>query len=125
MSLPFLLAGDFYAQMSRDVETGFALKELVGVNADVDAGTEDIWNYGGSITQAAAAAALKISSSSASDVGQYVKLTGLNANYDEITERVGMLTGQTQITSLNSFLRLNSVELVEIGTVVPATAAAI
>jgi hypothetical protein len=124
MSLPITMVNDFYLEVTRGNVTGFAAKELIGINAAVG-GTEDIWNYGGNITQPAAAAVVHVSSSSASDVTQYVKVTGLDANYDEITETIGMLQGQTELASgVKQFLRVNNAELVATAPIVLATTAA-
>ena len=113
MSLPFLMAGDFYMQMSRDVESGFTLRKLEGACADIDAGTFDIWNYGAGANRTLATAAdnLHVSSSSASDITSFVTVTGLDANYNEIVETIGISAGKTQVEGSLQFLRVNVVTL--------------
>lgn len=51
------------------------------------------------------AAQLSLVSTSASDVGKSVVISGLDSNYDTITETV-VINGTTPVTSVNSFLRV-------------------
>jgi len=126
MSLPNTIINDFFLEVARGNVTGYSALELKGLNADIDAGTEDVWNQGGDITQVTTAAVLCVSSTSALDVSQYVQVNGLDQNYDEITETIGMLTGQTKITGTKAFLRVNSVALVAApAPIVPVTTPAI
>lgn len=113
MSLPTTIVNDFYLEVLRGNVSGFTAKELVGVNADIDAGTEDIWAQGGSITQVSTAAVLYASSSEDSDLDTVVTITGLDTNYDEITENITLTHAgaETPKAGLKAFLRVNSVTL--------------
>lgn len=113
MSLPNTIVNDFYLEVIRGNTNNFVAKDLQGVNADVDAGTEDIWNEGGDITQVTTAATLRVSSSAAADITQSVTITGLDANYDEVTEVIDLdgTDGQTIVVGTVSFLRVNSAVL--------------
>jgi len=110
--LPNTLSNDFYFEVNRGNITGFSTLELVGVNAAVG-GTEDIWNSGASISQVSSAAVLNVSSSDATDIDLAVTITGLDANYDEITEVIttAHASGQTKVTGTQLFLRVNSVTI--------------
>jgi len=109
MGLPTVVVNDFYLEVTRGNVNGFAAKELLGMNTSVD-GTEDIWNQGGSIVQATTAALLYVSSSDAGDITQSVIITGVDSNYDEITENI-TLKGQTRVAGTKAFLRVNDVAL--------------
>jgi len=113
MSLPNTIVNDFYLEVIRGNTNNFVAKDLQGMNADVDAGTEDIWNEGGDITQVTAAATLRVSSSAIADTTQSVTITGLDSNYDEITEIIELdgTDGQTIVVGTTSFLRVNSAVL--------------
>ena len=112
MSLPTVIANDFYLEVARGNVTGYTAREIVGQNAAVG-GTEDIWDQGGSITQVATAALLYISSDAAGDITQTVTITGLDANYDEITETIALngADGRTRVAGTKTFLRVNSAVL--------------
>jgi len=112
MSLPTVIANDFYLEVARGNVTDFVSREIAGMNAAVG-GTEDIWDQGGSITQVATAALLYISSDAAGDITQTVTITGLDANYDEITETIALngADGCTRVAGTKTFLRVNSAVL--------------
>ena len=110
--LPINVTNDFYFEVNRGNVENFNAFELVGTNAAVGE-TEDIWNSGGTITQASTAAVLNVSSSDALDIDLAVTITGLDANYDEITEvlTTAHADGQTKVTGTKLFLRVNSVTI--------------
>lgn len=112
MSLPIVMSNDFYLEVARGNVTDFVSREIAGMNAAVG-GTEDIWDQGGSITQVATAALLYISSDAAGDITQTVTITGLDANYDEITETIALngADGRTRVAGTKTFLRVNSAVL--------------
>jgi hypothetical protein len=81
-----------------------------GINADVGTSVETVWAQGGTYTYLAAASVLKISSSSASDAAagtgaRTVYVSGLDGSYNEINEVV-TLNGQTEVNTVNSYLRV-------------------
>lgn len=101
--------------------------ELFGRNPDVDLGVpESVWAAGGVITQRTAAAVVELISSSVEDdpdkgagvpgTGAHtVKISGLDANWDEIDETV-TLNGAAAVTSTLNFLRVNFAEVATVGT---------
>jgi len=126
MSLPTEIVNDFYLEVARGNVTGYTAKELIGFNADIDAGTEDVWNQGGSRTLATTAGVVAVSSTSTLDINQYISVTGLNEDYDEITEIIGPLTGRTRVTGTTTFWRVNNVAVSAItGVAAAATTAAL
>lgn len=112
MSLPTVMSNDFYLEVSRSNVNNFAAREIAGMNPAVG-GTEDIWDQGGNITQVSTAALLYISSDAAGDTSKVVTITGLDANYDEITESITLNSsdGRTRVAGTKSFLRVNGVTL--------------
>jgi len=81
-----------------------------GFNPDIDDSLETIWAEGGLYSYLSAATVLKISSSSTNDTSagtgaRTVTLSGLDANYDEISETI-TLNGQTAVNSTLSYLRI-------------------
>lgn len=116
MTMPIVISNDFFLEVMRGNVSGFASREIVGTVPAV-AGTYDIWNAGVDtnkvITQVATAAILYVSSSSAADITQSVTITGLDANYDVITETIALnaADGRTRVAGTKAFLRVNSVTL--------------
>jgi len=81
-----------------------------GFNPDVDNLLETVWAQGGLYSYLATASVLKVSSSSTADAAagtgaRTVTLSGLDANYSEISETV-TLNGQTAVNTTNSYLRI-------------------
>ena len=81
-----------------------------GFNSDIDDSLETIWAQGGLYSYLAAATQLSISSSSANDTSagtgaRTVTLSGLDTDYNEISETI-TLNGQTAVTTTNSYLRI-------------------
>lgn len=89
---------------------GLRVEVLRGFNADIDTSSETIWDEGGAYAFPAAAAAMTVSSSSASDdagsTGALtVEIKCLTATYAEATEIVTM-DGQTEVTMATECLRI-------------------
>lgn len=91
-----------------------------GVNADVDAGTEDVDSAGGTINIPTSAAATNIISSSANDAAagtgaRTCRVIGIDTNYKKLVETV-TLNGTTQVVLTGTYLRINSVEVLTAGS---------
>ena len=119
----------FDLQVSRDQITGHSRVFQFGINSSVPAAASPATIWGLSTTYAfpAAATVMKVSSGSANDAAagtgaRTVLITGLNASYVVISETV-ILNGQTAVNTTNSYLRINSMEVLTDGS--GATAAGI
>lgn len=84
-----------------------------GMNEAVGTSFEDIWSNSGTFTYPSSAATFTIESASTDDDGdpvgtgaRTVEVLGLDGNFAEITETI-TLDGTTQVTSSNSYLRIN------------------
>jgi|SRR6056300_551970 len=101
----------FYLQVARNQISFHKSNFKFGFNADVDDSLETVWAQGGLYSYLASASVLKVSSSSTADTSagtgaRTVELSGLDTNYDEISETV-TLNGQTAVNTTNEFLRIN------------------
>lgn len=116
------------AEFQLDVALGSYPNIRIGIqsgrNTDIDTGTtpETIWNGGGSYTgfNATAAETLTVVSNNANDTAagtgaRTVRLYGLDADYNEITEDV-TLNGLTPVTTTQSFLRMDTSEVLTAGS---------
>ena len=101
----------FYLQVARNQISFHKSNFKFGFNADVDDSLETVWAQGGLYSYLTSASVLKVSSSSTADTSagtgaRTVELSGLDTNYDEISETV-TLNGQTAVNTTNEYLRIN------------------
>jgi len=86
--------------VSMGIMPGYSFISKYGVNLEIATGTdpEDIWEGGGLYTYDAweTAPIMYMSSSSTSDVGQTIRVIGLDINGDEVTQ-YPVTTGQTNV----------------------------
>lgn len=75
-----------------------------GFNAAVGTSEETVWDQGGIYAYPSSATVMKVSSSDNGDTST-VEISGLDSDYNEITETV-TITGQTAVNTTNSFLRV-------------------
>jgi len=110
----------FELQVARNQIMGHYALFKFGINGAVGTSTETVWAEGGTYVYPAAATVMKISSSSADDAAagtgaRTISITGLDANYNEISETV-TLNGQTEVNTVNSYLRIFSMIVVTAGS---------
>jgi hypothetical protein len=110
----------FELQVARGQVDGHKAIFKFGINGDVGTSVETVWAQGGTYVYPAAATVMKISSSSADDAAagtgaRTISISGLDANYNEISETV-ILNGQTEVNTVNSYLRIFSMFVVTAGS---------
>ena len=111
---------DFLLSVAKGQIEGHSLVHKFGANHDIDTASETVWSQGGTYAWQAAASTLKVSSSDGADTGagtgaRTVRLYGLNATYDEVTEDI-TLTGQTEVVSSTSYIRIHRMEVLTAGS---------
>lgn len=112
---------DFSLQVARGLIPGHSVVTVFGYNPDVDTSEESVWPDGGTVPHPTVASVLKVSSSDAADVSpsgtgaRTVRITGLNANYFEVSETV-VLNGQTAVNTVNSYLYVNGLTVTSVGS---------
>jgi hypothetical protein len=110
----------FELQVSRGQITWHETLFQFGINSAVPTTFETIWTASSVYTYLAAASVLTISSSSATDSSsntgaRTVRINGLDANYNEISETVS-LNGQTAVNTVNSYLRVFGIQVMTAGS---------
>jgi hypothetical protein len=110
----------FDLQVARGQISGHSIVTVSGYNSDVDSAAYEMITPVGNLSYAAAALQMTVSSSSANDTSagtgaRTVLITGLDANYNVISESV-TLNGQTAVTMTASFFRVNSMLVTTAGT---------
>lgn len=99
---------DYYLQVARGQVVGAYALNKFGRNPDIDAGTEDVWDAGGTWAAPTTARVHNIKSSNANDTSagtgaRTISITGLNGSYAETTETV-TLNGTTDVPTANSYV---------------------
>ena len=100
----------FELQVARGQIPWHKLLFKFGNNSDINGSLETIWSRGGLYVYPASATVMTVSSSSANDTSggtgaRTVLVSGLDANYYEISETV-ILSGQTPVNTVNSYIRM-------------------
>lgn len=97
----------FELQVARNLIKGHTQVNIFGYQASVSTTFIPIWEDATVYTYPPAATTMQIVSDSAADVGIQIRIMGLNALYDPITEVV-TLNGTTPLSTVGSYLRINS-----------------
>lgn len=119
--MAFFNPRDFIIEVAKGNIPGHELVNVSGENADVDTSSDEtIWTAGGSYVAPTAARVHDLASTSANDAAagtgaQSVRVTGLDASYNEISETKS-LNGITNVPTDNSYLRINSFEVTAVGS---------
>lgn len=102
------------------LQSGVTAVNKFGRNTDIDVGTEDIWATGGTWAAPATASVVNIVSADAADDSagtgaRTVSVTGLDSNYDEITETVTM-DGLTPVATANGYWIIHRIIVLTAGS---------
>ena len=117
MSLPITTVNDFYLEVVRGNVNGYTAREIVGQNAALAGADKFIWGEGTvssqDLTEATTAAIVYVSTTAAGDTSKAVTITGVDANYDEITEVIttNATDGRTRVAGTKAFLAINKVTI--------------
>jgi hypothetical protein len=101
MTIPSLLG----LQFNQGRFFGHLTEYKFGFNAEVGTDEETLWDEGGLYSHPSSASVMKVSSSNAADTSTTVMVSGLDVNYDEVSETV-TLNGQTAVNTSNEYLRV-------------------
>lgn len=93
---------------------------VFGYNSDVDTSVETVWPHGGILPFPASPLQLSVSSNNANDTAngtgaRTVYLEGLNGSHNTVSETV-TLSGQTAVTTANSYLHINQCYVLTAGS---------
>lgn len=110
----------FGLQVARSQIQGHSNVIVFGYNPDVDTSEESVWPADGTVPHPAAAATLKISSSSNNDDvagtgARTVYIAGVDGDYNIVSETVE-LDGQTAVNTTNQYLYINEFYVLTVGS---------
>ena len=106
----------FDLQVSRNQIMGHTVVNINGYNAAVAGTSIPLWENATTYTFPSTALTMTVASSSATDASPAkVTINGLDANYNQLTEVVA-LNGTTGVTTVNKFLRINSIVMTAVAS---------
>ena len=98
-----------YMQVARGLVTGTSVVNIYGYQGSVGATFIPIWENTTTYTYPSSATTMLLWSSSASDTAVQVLINGLDASYNLSSETLTLTNGTTGVTTVNSYLRINSI----------------
>ena len=100
-----------YMQVARGLVTGTSVVNIYGYQGSVGATFIPIWENATTYTYPSSATTMLLWSSSASDTAVQVLINGLDASYNLSSETLTLTNGTTGVTTVNSYLRINSISV--------------
>lgn len=92
---------------------------IYGTQSTVNTTFIPIWENATVYTYPTSAIQMRLYSSSASDTNVAVRINGLDSGYNAITEVLTLTNGITGVTTVNSYLRINSMNVIMTSSVNP------
>ncbi len=113
-------ARDFFVEATKGNIRGQATVNIFGQNLVVGTSTEDVQSQGGTLTFLQSAELITFASSDGADTlaganARSIEVVGLDENFIEISEIVN-LSGVTEVNTTNEFIRINRIEVDQVGT---------
>jgi hypothetical protein len=105
------LALPSYLEVSRGLVTGCSVVNIYGYQGSVGATFIPIWENTTAYTYPVSATTMLLYSSSASDTAVQVLISGLDASYNLLSETLTLTNGTTGVTTVNSYLRINGIQV--------------
>ena len=106
----------FDLQVARNQIMGHSVLSLFGYQASVTTTSIPVWENASTYTYITAASTLSLVSTSASDdTSAKILISGLDSNFNPISETLAM-NGTGAVTTVNSYFRVNSLVMVSPGT---------
>ena len=108
-----ILSGDFNLQFARGKVAGVSLVNLSGYQAAVSSTFIPVWENATVYTYPPdTGTTMLLYSSSASDTNVTVRIDGLDANFEMISENLTLTNGTTGVNTVNSYRRINNVRVI-------------
>lgn len=106
-----LQSGSFNLQVARGVVPGVTGLSISGYNDAVGTTFVPLWHGNAPYVYPAVAMKMLVYSDNAADTNVSVQIAGLDTDYNSLTETVVLTNGVTGVQTVNSFLRINNMNL--------------
>lgn len=103
---------DWYLAVARGQIPNATQANIYGYQAAVTTSTIPLWENATTYTYPVSASTMLLYSSSASDTAVSIFINGLDTNYNSQTETLVLTNGTTGVTTVKSYLRINSISVV-------------
>lgn len=103
---------DWYLAVARGQVEGATVQNIYGYQSAVDGISIPLWENATAYTYPAAATTMLLYSSSAADTAVSILISGLDTNYDPAVETLVLTNGTTGVTTVKSYIRINSIAVV-------------
>lgn len=118
-SYPSLASTPFELSVAQGWIPNVSNVNIYGTQATVNATFIPIWENATAYTYPVSAAQMTLYSSSASDTNVSIMIQGLDSNYLPISETLVLTNGTTGVTTVNSYLRINGINVTRTSSVNP------
>ena len=106
------LVAPWNTQVSRGLVPGASTVSIQGYTSSITAGNYyPMWEGGGYYVFPPSAIQMLLYSSSGSDTAVSILISGLDANYNNLSETLVLTNGTTGVTTVNSYLRFNGIQV--------------
>ena len=109
---PPMATPEWFFEVSRGNVPGATVQNIYGYQASVGTTVIPIWENATAYTYPASATTMLLYSSSGSDTAVSILISGLDSSYNLQTETLVLTNGTTGVTTVNSYLRINSINVV-------------
>lgn len=106
---PPMASPDWYMAIARGQVPGATVQNIYGYQAVVGTTSIPLWENATTYTYPASATTMLLYSSSASDTAVSIIIVGLDSNYNRQTETLLLTNGTTGVTTVNQYIRINSI----------------
>ena len=99
--------------------TGVSSLNIYGTQSNVNGTFIPVWEKDTAYTYPTSAIQMTLYSSSASDTNVTIRIDGLDANYNMLSENLVLTNGTTGVTTVNSYFRINAISVLQTSSVMP------
>lgn len=107
-----ILSADWQLQVARGKISGVTNINANGYQPSLGTTFVPVWDANTTYTYPVAASTMLIYSTSASDTAVQIRIDGLDASYNALTENITLTNGTTGITTVNSYFRIQSISII-------------
>ena len=107
-----ILSADWQLQVARGKVANVVNINANGYQANLGTTFMPVWDANTTYTYPASASTMLLYSTSASDTNLQVRIEGLDASYNALSETITLTNGTTGVTTVNSYFRIQAISIV-------------
>lgn len=114
-----ILSADWQLQVARGKISGVTNINCNGYQGSLGTTFIPVWDANVAYVYPVSASTMLLYSTSASDTNLQVRIEGLDASYNALSETITLTNGTTGVTTVNSYFRIQSISIVTTSSVNP------